>query len=167
MIPIASPSLRSRRLNEDWATTATTAMQEVTPDLPSGPTQIDLAEKQSCGNVVIIVQASREGGQKDIGVKCYWYASAATQLPAAKGLLFFEATEDQVGLPGDAVATMSPWPALWRHPEPEPRVWRGVFSPPYHREVLFSQQVEVRTADLPRWQPRITIDRRTVAREDD
>ena len=45
--------------------------------------------------------------------------------------------------------------------------WRGVFSPLYHPKVLFSQQIEVRTADLPRWKPRITIDRRTLMRGDD
>jgi hypothetical protein len=58
-------------------------------------------------------------------------------------------------------------PTLVPHPEPDPRIWRGVFSPSYHFEVLFSQQVEVRTAELPRWRPRITIDRRTLARGDD
>ncbi len=45
--------------------------------------------------------------------------------------------------------------------------WRGIFFPFYHPKVLFSEQIEVRTADLPRWKPRITIDRRTLTREDD
>jgi len=58
-------------------------------------------------------------------------------------------------------------PGLWQHPEPDSSVWRGVFSPLYHPKVLFSRQIEVRTADLPRWKPRITIDRRTLTRGDD
>jgi len=58
-------------------------------------------------------------------------------------------------------------PSLWQHPEPDSSVWRGVFSPLYHPKVLFSEQIEVRTADLPRWKPRITIDRRTLMRGDD
>jgi len=56
---------------------------------------------------------------------------------------------------------------LWQHPEPDSSVWRGVFSPLYHPKVLFSEQLEVRTADLPRWKPRIIIDRRTLTRGDD
>jgi len=58
-------------------------------------------------------------------------------------------------------------PGLWQHSEPDASVWRGVFSPLYHPKVLFSEQIEVRTADLPRWKPRITIDRRTLTRGDD
>src|SRR5712691_3532575 len=58
-------------------------------------------------------------------------------------------------------------PGLWQHPEPDSSVWRGVFSPLYHPKVLFSEQIEVRTADLPRWKPRITIDGRTLMRGDD
>lgn len=58
-------------------------------------------------------------------------------------------------------------PSLWQHPEPDSSVWRGVFSPLYHPKVLFSQQIEVRTAYLPRWKPRITLDRRTLTRGDD
>jgi hypothetical protein len=53
------------------------------------------------------------------------------------------------------------------YPEPEPTTWRGVFAPTHSREVLFSQQIEIRTADLPRWKPHITIDRRTLERDDE
>ena len=49
--------------------------------------------------------------------------------------------------------------------EPEPHVWRGTFGPAYDRKVLFSQEVVVKTADLPRWQPLVTIDRRTLERQ--
>jgi predicted helicase len=48
--------------------------------------------------------------------------------------------------------------------EPEPRVWRGIFSPTHQKKVLFSQKVKVRTDKLPRMKPHITIDRRTLAR---
>ena len=51
---------------------------------------------------------------------------------------------------------------LERRIEPRPDVWRGIFSPVYDQKVLFSQEVTVRTADLPRWQPHVTIDRRTL-----
>jgi hypothetical protein len=65
------------------------------------------------------------------------------------------------------VQTRLSLPELWPHPEPDPRVWRGVFSPSYHPTVLFSQELTVRTADLPRRRPHVVIDRRTLARDED
>ncbi|QLE47940.1 hypothetical protein FD724_07295 [Nostoc sp. C057] len=41
------------------------------------------------------------------------------------------------------------------------------FSVAHKPEVLFSKQVELRTSDLPRWKPHITIDRRMIEAEDD
>lgn len=40
--------------------------------------------------------------------------------------------------------------------EPEPSVWRGVFSPNYHRKVIFSKKIKIKMADLPRWKPYIS-----------
>ncbi len=54
-----------------------------------------------------------------------------------------------------------------RLPEAEPEVWRGIFSPTYHRKILFSEIVELQTAKLPRLKPRITLDRRMLSREED
>ena len=34
---------------------------------------------------------------------------------------------------------------------------RGTFAPPSNREEIFSQDVEFRIRDLPRWKPQITI----------
>lgn len=51
-------------------------------------------------------------------------------------------------------------------PEPDPRVWRGVFVVDAPRKVLFTKRVHVKIADLPRWKPHIVIDRRTLERGD-
>jgi hypothetical protein len=72
-------------------------------------------------------------------------------------------TEDQPGHSEDALATVSPW----QHLEPEPQVWRGIFSPVYNWKVLFSQQVKIHPSELPHLKPHITIDRRVLEEEDD
>ena len=52
--------------------------------------------------------------------------------------------------------------------EHEAMVWRGVFSPPRKKKVIFSVRVELETGKLPRWKPRISVDlERLVRREND
>jgi hypothetical protein len=68
--------------------------------------------------------------------------------------------------PAESVESHVTYSIEQEYPEPEPTTWRGVFAPTHSREVLFSQQVEIRTADLPRWKPHITIDRRMLERDD-
>jgi hypothetical protein len=46
------------------------------------------------------------------------------------------------------------------------RPWRGVFAPEYEREVLFTQEMTIRTADLPRWEPQVTIDPRWIPEDE-
>jgi hypothetical protein len=115
---------------------------------------------------VILLHSERDTGEA--AVKWYWWRpSKAAHLPVMRHLLRFIASEEQIGLPGDTVASTTLWSELWQRPEPDPKVWRGIFSPPYRRKALFSQSVELRTADLPKWRPHITIDRRTRTRAED
>jgi hypothetical protein len=51
--------------------------------------------------------------------------------------------------------------------ESEEAPWRGVFTMSYPRKTIFSKEVKIHTSALPRWKPRITIDRRTLESEDD
>lgn len=95
--------------------------------------------------------------------KYYW----PTQSGSGHCEVEIEATEEQLGLAGDAIASTSPWPAFWRHPEPESAVWRGVFTLPHHRDVLFAQEIDIETSKLPRLKPRIMLDRRTLSRDKD
>lgn len=57
--------------------------------------------------------------------------------------------------------------ASWDYHEADSSVWRGIFSPTYPRKELFSQHLEIQTANLPRWKPYITTDRRTLERAED
>ena len=121
---------------------------------------VDVPEKTG----VILLRTERDRGRR-AAVKWGWRRSQATQSYQIAHVLIV--SEEQIGLPGDSVASTTPWPALWQRPEPDARAWRGVFSPTCRREVLFSQTVKRRTATLPKWKPRITIDRRTLVRSED
>ena len=46
------------------------------------------------------------------------------------------------------------------------RPWRGVFAPEYDREVLFTQEMTIQTADLPHWEPQVTIDPRSIPEDE-
>lgn len=72
--------------------------------------------------------------------------------------------EEQLNFPEDDVSNVSSLQSPYEHSEPERRMWRGVFSPARHRWVLLSQRLKIRTDELPRLKPHITIDRRTLAR---
>lgn len=39
--------------------------------------------------------------------------------------------------------------------------WRGTYCVVHTEKILFSQNVEIRTSELPRWKPRVIIDRYT------
>jgi hypothetical protein len=39
--------------------------------------------------------------------------------------------------------------------------WRGIYCVPHTEKMLFSQSVEIKTSELPRWKPRVIIDRHT------
>lgn len=43
-------------------------------------------------------------------------------------------------------------------PDFERREWRGTFSVSYPEKIIFSQVVELKTAELPRWKPHVTLD---------
>lgn len=73
----------------------------------------------------------------------------------------------QIGYPGDAIATSTPWPSLWRQPEPDPGVWRGVFAIRHRRRELFSEVVELDLRSLPRRRPHITLTRRMLEANDE
>ena len=43
---------------------------------------------------------------------------------------------------------------------------RGVVALPHHRDILFSDEVELDTATLPRWRPHINVDERRLTDDD-
>jgi hypothetical protein len=161
------------RLKYPWVTgpATTTIIQEVMPEesasLLGVTEQPVISGKQRPSNIVIVLRSSREGDPEKNWIKCYWKSELSQSVIGRPQLFFFEAPEDQVGFSEEDVTSISIVAHTWQHSEPEHKMWRGVFSLSYPKKVLFSQEVEVRTADLPRWKPYITIDRRILAREED
>jgi predicted DNA-binding antitoxin AbrB/MazE fold protein len=47
------------------------------------------------------------------------------------------------------------------------RPWRGVFAPERQQATLFSDELEVRTAELPRWEPQVHVNRRWVTDDEE
>ena len=132
-----------------------------------------LTEGQSRG-VAVIVTCASVGGKSDIdyvceGKKYFWRRAGTLGLKYASGRqpFIYETLEEYLGVPGEAIASMSPWPDLWERVEPEPTRLRGVFPHTSHRKVLFSETLKFKTADLPRWKPKVIIGLRTFEEEDD
>ena len=127
---------------------------------------------QSAG-VALIVACSSGGGDSDIdypgeGKKYLWRRPILPRPAYASGghPFVYTALEEYLGSPGEAVASMSPWPDLWERVEPEPTRLRGVFPHTSHRKVLFSETLKFKTADLPRWKPKVIIGLRTFEGKD-
>ncbi len=64
-------------------------------------------------------------------------------------------------------------PSEWRYKQgllyydqPEATNARGVFPTNYHRKVLFTKKVTLKTSELPRWKPKNIIGLRTFEEED-
>jgi hypothetical protein len=88
-----------------------------------------------------------------------WFAH--TVRPPSCHILFAEApvTISSVGIQAQSGGTTIA-------DEPERMSERGVFAPHHSREIIFSQTVSTPTIGLRRWKPRISLDRRTLERED-
>lgn len=67
----------------------------------------------------------------------------------------------------DSVATISPITSSDAEVDDEPRVNRGLLTIKHQHKSIFSQELELKTKELPRRKPQITIDRRMIEAEDD
>jgi hypothetical protein len=94
----------------------------------------------------------------------YWNTEKTAFLMGCSGVITYLIQGEYLGLQDESIATTSTSPKLLPNEDTDRRVWRGVFSPRYHRKILFSQPVTFKTADLPRWKPKVVIDRRTLER---
>ena len=130
-----------------------------------------LARKPSV-NVAILVARQPGSGEPNFdyssaGRKYLWHRATSHGLAYTSGMkpIIYQVIEDDLGFPGEAVGSVSPWPLLWRHDEPEPADSRGVFPTNYRRKVLFTKKVSLRTSDLPRRKPKAIIGLRTFEEE--
>ncbi len=97
--------------------------------------------------------------------KPYWQSPAPIpelDLAASGCLVALEGTLEQVGFPGEAVASTALWPELWCKPTAAPWHSRGLLVLQHHRRELFQTPIQLDAASLPRWRPFITDYRRPL-----
>lgn len=104
----------------------------------------------------------------DAGKKYLWRRAVSHGLVYTPNMMpiIYQVSENDLGLPGEAVGSVSPCFLLWRHDGPEPADSRGVFPTNYRRKVLFTKKVKLKTSDLPRRKPKAIIGLRTFEEED-
>jgi len=81
-------------------------------------------------------------------------------------VIVLEGSEDYLGFTGEAVATMFKWPDIWGQIEYQEVNLRGVYSPKYERNILFSKTLSFKTSELPRWKPTTIIGKRNFEVDD-
>ena len=86
-----------------------------------------------------------------------WHAAA--KLPSLKALSC--SNVEELANVDNVSETVSFSCGLAAEAEVEALHWRGTYCVPHTEKILFSQNVEVRTSKLPRWKPRVIIDRYT------
>jgi len=118
---------------------------------------------ESFNQIIVLKEPSTEHAGEVVSKKFLWAVSPQN---TCTPFIAYEISAERLGYRGDLAASTSLWPSLWLHPEEEVIRERGVLLLDYHRKTLFSQEMEIHTASLPRWQPQIIIDRRTLTRED-
>jgi hypothetical protein len=150
---------KTERYFNRWSRDATTTMLGTEGDEFGDPPTVQ-APPSGCiiyGVPVAVPAAFRSQ-------KAYWQSPppiSSLDVPASGCLIAFEGTPEQVGFPGDAVASTSPWPELWSKPTTPATHTRGLVVVDHRREELFETTVNLDTAKLPRWRPFIAEYRRT------
>lgn len=67
----------------------------------------------------------------------------------------------------DVPTSTTPLPTPGGEPRADGRSWRGIRVIDQPQGEVPSLLVEIRTAELPRWKPRIFVDQRRISRDDD
>lgn len=117
----------------------------------------------------VLESSRREKGRKDAGGG--WLTSpiatmgvaAVSILPLAESAQLRAASVESVA----SNTTSLPKVRAEEEGDTESRPWQGVFVVAPEREVLFSHEVELRTAELPEWEPEIILSRRWLSTEDE
>lgn len=146
------------------------AYDTTTESLPSCPYRQSAGQRtQSVDRTKApVVRVQEERGEDPAWEKHYWSVGGDLLAEAAQWMDYvciLRTTEEYVGKPGDAIASVSPWPLLWQNPIVEVNRTRGVFEVNVAHRVLFTQDVTIQIDKLPRWEPVINITRRMLEAE--
>jgi hypothetical protein len=140
---------------------------------PEGFADTNKSARKPFVDVAVLVACKSGSGELNLDYSCVG-KKYLWRRPTSHGLAYtscimpivYHVIEDDLGFPGEAVGSVSPWPVLWRYDQPEPADSRGVFPTNYRRKVLFTKQVTLRTSELPRWKPKAIIGLRMFEEED-
>jgi len=120
--------------------------------------------RELCCRTVVLTDSPKDLSFSQT-MKYFWSNYGSVSGIQSTYACIYETPEVYIGLP--TIASMALCQELQLYSEPDKAVWRGLFCPTYERKILFSQEIKLRTADLPRWKPKVIIDRRTFDRSDE
>jgi hypothetical protein len=103
-------------------------------------------------------------GSSGITLVFHWPAAAFLQPPITLSRSVVDELTPNVG---SAIERISFSTSSNQESESEVLSQRGTFVLAHTQEMLFSREVELRTAELPRWKPHLAIDRRTLDRNNE
>ena len=160
--------------DKDLGTTTSNGLSDGTAITSQTSRQSNRSRRNNLVDLVVVSESPRgitfPGVVQPQSTKYYWRVSnqpgAFPRIPTGYALRV-EASEEKLEQLEDVtisgLSSLSPLPTA----DDEPRDYRGVFPVTHKPKILFSKEIEIKTAELPRWKPRITIDRRMLEDEDE
>lgn len=115
-------------------------------------------------DIIVIRCPSGKSGEEITEKIFYWKTTNPGKAPL---ILMLEGAFESIGELGKTVALSSNWPEFWEYPEGDDNFERGISTPTYKQNILFSKTVEIHTSSLPRWIPQVIIDRRALSSENE
>lgn len=122
-------------------------------------------------NLAVLVSCDLENDRPARERKCQvrkflWRGSSTMELSESHNTnaIVIESSEDQlVTNTSEYVASLGGFgPEIWEQVEAKVSEFRGVYSPTYKRNVIFSETVTFKTSELPRWKPNSIIGKHNV-----
>ena len=125
-------------------------------------------------DVTVVVSCNFEGAKSDQENRCqpkknFWRSKHLIDYLTNmwKNFIVYEGLEDYSGSQGESVTTLLTIPDIWNHPTGyEEHAYRGVYTPKYKRNIIFTKTLELKTLELPRWKPSAIIGKRNFEEED-
>jgi len=125
-------------------------------------------------DVTVVVSCDLEGAKSDQVNQCQpkkilWRSKQLIDYftNAWKNFIIYEGLEDYSGSQGESVTTFLTVPNIWDHyADYEENAYRGVYTPKYIKNVIFTKTLELKTSELPRWKPSAIIGKRNFEEED-
>jgi hypothetical protein len=124
-------------------------------------------------NVTMVVSCDLEGAKSDQDKIChakriYWRPRLLRDWfsDTCKNFIVYQGLEDYSGSPGGAVATMLLLANILPDAESKENTTRGTCALEFERNVIFSERINLKTSELPRWKPSVIIGKNIIEEND-